>query len=583
MVQTTTAAQGAPAALARTGETAPGDPKRWLALTSVLTGLFMILLDLSIVNVALPAIRVNLRANNADIQFVVAGYGLAYAVMLITGGRLGDLYGRKRLFMLGMAGFVATSALCGLAQSAVMLDASRVAQGLMAALMYPQVYSVIQVSFPPRERAQVFGLVGAVIGIATIMGPLVGGLIIRGDITGTAWRWIFLVNVPVGVAAFIAAASFVSESKAPGATRLDTAGFALATMGLLLLVYPLVEGQNAQWPAWSFVCMGASPLVLGAFVLYERSLAVERFPLVQLSMFSIPAFRLGVLISAAFLAGIPSFFFVFVLVLQNGLGYSALHAGLTTIPWTAGVAVASTISSRLEGRLGKWAIVIGAALLALGALGVIWTLNLRGVKLTSFDLVPAFVVSGLGLGTVIAPLLNVILAGVPARYAGSASGVLTTFQQLGGAIGVAVVGVVFFSLLSGGAQGGVSAASPDLRAGLTAAHVPATQARALEATFARCFKEQASSSDPSQVPAGCPSPKHASPVARALSRAGGSAAAHDFVSSAETVLFLQVGFWSLTGLLGALLPRRPKREVYDGPLVSLDGASTGAGAVPVSA
>ena len=190
MVQTTTAAQGAPAALARTGETAPGDPKRWLALTSVLTGLFMILLDLSIVNVALPAIRVNLRANNADIQFVVAGYGLAYAVMLITGGRLGDLYGRKRLFMLGMAGFVATSALCGLAQSAVMLDASRVAQGLMAALMYPQVYSVIQVSFPPRERAQVFGLVGAVIGIATIMGPLVGGLIIRGDITGTAWRWI---------------------------------------------------------------------------------------------------------------------------------------------------------------------------------------------------------------------------------------------------------------------------------------------------------------------------------------------------------------------------------------------------------
>src|SRR5579864_1956505 len=161
------------------------DPRRWLALASVMTALFMVLLDISIVNVAIPAIRNNLQANNADIQFVVAGYGLAYAVMLITGGRLGDIFGRKRLFMIGMVGFVVASALCGLAQSAIMLDLSRVAQGVMAALMYPQVLSVIQVSFPPQERARVFGLLGAVIGIATITGPLVGGLIIRDDLTGS--------------------------------------------------------------------------------------------------------------------------------------------------------------------------------------------------------------------------------------------------------------------------------------------------------------------------------------------------------------------------------------------------------------
>src|ERR1700693_5689434 len=252
------------------------DPRRWLALGSVMTGLFMVLLDISIVNVAIPAIRANLAANNADIQFVVAGYGLAYAVLLITGGRLGDIFGRKRLFMLGMSGFVVASALCGLAQSALMLDLSRVLQGAMAALMYPQVFSVIQVSFPPQERARVFGFLGAVIGIATITGPLVGGLIIRDDLTGGSWRWIFLVNLPIGIASLIAASRLVTESRAPNATRLDLVGVVLATAGILLLVYPLVEGQVAGWPAWTFICIGISPVMLALFILYERSLPSTR-------------------------------------------------------------------------------------------------------------------------------------------------------------------------------------------------------------------------------------------------------------------------------------------------------------------
>jgi EmrB/QacA subfamily drug resistance transporter len=465
---------------------ADADQRRWLALGCVLVGQFMILLDLSIVNVAIPAIRENLSASNADIQFVVAGYGLAYAVMLITGGRLGDMYGRKRLFMLGMAGFVIASALCGFAQSAPMLDLARVLQGVTAALMYPQVLSVIQVAFPPFERGRVFGLVGAVIGIATIMGPLVGGLIIRGDVSGGAWRWVFLVNVPVGLVALAASARVLAESRAPDASGLDLVGVALATLALVLLVYPLVEGQAAGWPAWTFVCLALSPVALAAFVAYERSLPAERFPLVQLSMFRIRSFRIGVVISAAFLAGIPSFFFVFILMLQAGLGYSALHAGLTTLPWTVGVAVASTVSSRFAPRLGKWTIVIGSALMVLGAFGVIVTLRLAGTRLTSFDLIPAFLVSGLGLGTVIAPLLTIILQGVPPRDAGSASGVLTTFQQLGGAIGVAIVGTVFFGLLSSGA-------------------------------------------------------------------AGRSGIAHDFVSAAEKVLYIHVGFWVLTGLLAVFL------------------------------
>jgi EmrB/QacA subfamily drug resistance transporter len=539
------------------------DPRRWLALGSVMTALFMVLLDISIVNVAIPAIRVNLAANNADIQFVVAGYGLAYAVLLITGGRLGDIFGRKRLFMLGMSGFVVASALCGLAQSAIMLDLSRVLQGAMAALMYPQVFSVIQVSFPPQERARVFGFLGAVIGIATITGPLVGGLIIRDDLTGGSWRWIFLVNLPIGIASLIAAARLVTESRAPNATRLDLVGVVLATAGILLLVYPLVEGQVAGWPAWTFICIAISPFMLALFIIYERSLPSTRFPLVQLSMFRIPSFRVGVAIAAVFIAGIPAFFFTFSLMLQVGLGYSALHAGLTTIPWSLGSAFASAMSTRVAPRLGKWTIAIGSTLLVIGMLGLILTLHLRGTNVTSYDLIPTFVISGLGLGTVIAPLLNIILAGVPGRDAGSASGVLTTFQQLGGAIGVAIVGVVFFGLLSSRAPIAVATITPQLQAQLATAHVPPDQANAAIATFTQCFKEQAASSDPSQPIPGCQATSTAPPqVSKAFSTAAQQALGRDFVTSVERILFFNVGFWALTGLLSMLLPRvRPQPVV----------------------
>jgi EmrB/QacA subfamily drug resistance transporter len=563
MTETTEAAppSGAPAQPAPSVPAASDlDPRRWLALGSVMTALFMVLLDVSIVNVAVPAIRSNLGANNADIQFVIAGYGLAYAVLLITGGRLGDIFGRKKLFLIGMSGFVAASALCGLAQSAIMLDLSRVLQGAMAAMMYPQVLSVIQVSFPPRERARVFGFVGAVIGIATITGPLAGGLIIRNDITGGSWRWIFLVNLPIGIAALIAATRLVSESRAPNATRLDVGGVVLSTAGILLLVYPLVEGQVAGWPAWTFICMAISPVMLVLFILYERSLPSTRFPLVQLSLFRIRSFSVGVAISAVFIAGVPAFFFTFSLMVQVGLGFSALNAGLTTIPWSLASAFASAMSTRVAPRLGKWTIAIGSTLLVIGILGVIVTLNLQGTNLTGWDLIPSFLISGLGLGTVIAPLLNIILAGVPARDAGSASGVLTTFQQLGGAIGVAVVGVVFFGLLSSRATDAVVTVTPQLHSQLAAAQLPPPVADAAISKFTTCFKEQASSSDPSAPPPNCKTTGTAAPPVRtAFANAAQRALGLDFVTSLERILFFNVGFWALTGVLSMLLPRaRPQ-------------------------
>jgi EmrB/QacA subfamily drug resistance transporter len=562
MTETTEAAAPSGAGAKPAAPTPPAsdlDPRRWLALASVMTALFMVLLDVSIVNVAIPAIRSNLSANNADIQFVIAGYGLAYAVLLITGGRLGDIFGRKRMFIIGMSGFVIASALCGLAQSAIMLDLSRVLQGGMAAMMYPQVLSVIQVTFPPQERAKVFGLVGAVIGIATITGPLAGGLIIRDDITGGSWRWIFLVNLPIGIGALIAATRLITESRAPNATRLDFGGVILSTAGILLLVYPLVEGQVAGWPAWTFICMAISPVMLALFVLYERSLPSTRFPLVQLSLFRIRSFSVGVAISAIFIAGIPAFFFTFSLMVQVGLGFSALNAGLTTIPWSLASAIASFMSTRVAPRLGKYTIAIGSTLLVIGMLGVIGTLHLQGTKVTGWDLIPSFVVSGLGLGTVIAPLLNIILAGVPGRDAGSASGVLTTFQQLGGAIGVAVVGVVFFGLLSSRAPDAIASVTPQLQSQLATANVPPQAATALVAKFSTCFKEQASASDPSAPIPGCSRTSSSPQVTQAFATAAQAGLASDFVTSVERILFFNVGFWALTGILSMLLPRaRPQ-------------------------
>jgi len=276
-----------PTATAEPGR-APGgaDPRRWIALAVVLTAGFMQLVDISIVNVAIPSIQRDLDATYSQIQWVLAGYQLAFAVMLITGGRLGDIYGRKRLFMIGMAGFTLASAFCGLAQNPGMLIGSRVFQGLMGAIMFPQILSVIQVTFPPRERSTAFGMFGATIGLATITGPLVGGLLIDANLLGLEWRPIFLVNVPIGIAALVFAARFLAESKAPRALRLDPVGVAIVTAGLLLLVFPLVQGRDVGWPLWTFLSMAAAVPVLAGFGVYERrKKARDGSPLVDPDLF----------------------------------------------------------------------------------------------------------------------------------------------------------------------------------------------------------------------------------------------------------------------------------------------------------
>ena len=532
------------------------NPQRWAALGVVLTATFMVLLDISIVNVAIPSIQANLGATFSEVQFVIAGYALAYAVFLITGGRLGDVHGRKRLFMLGMAGFTLASALCGAAQSPIMLVLSRVLQGLMASLMYPQVLSVIQVMFPPRERARAFGTFGATIGMATIAGPLLGGLIIRDDVTGPAWRFVFLVNIPIGIGSLIAAARLLPESRAPRAARLDIPGVAVVTVALLCLVYPLVEGRDLGWPVWAYVLIGISPLVFLAFGLLERRVEARGIaPLVALSLFRQRAFTVGVLGSAAFFSGVPSFFFTLSLTLQLGLHYSALHAGLSTAPFAIASAAGSATSVRLAPRLGRRILFLGSGLLVTGVTLTAVVLHFRGTDLQGWELAVPFVLAGAGLGCFVAPLLTIVLAGVPGRDAGSASGVLTTVQQVGGALGVAIVGVIFFGLLGSRAAGNAAAVSPQLRTDLAAAHVPGQQADGIVTTFGRCFEARARASDPSVAPPGCPTGSGpTTPVSAAVSRAAGQALGDDFIQSFIRSLGYIGGAFLAAGLLATRLP-----------------------------
>ena len=535
------------------------DPRRWVALAVVLIAAFMQLVDISIVNVAIPSIQRDLDATYSQIQWVLAGYQLTFAVTLITGGRLGDIFGRKRLFIIGMAGFTIASALCGLAQSPGMLIGSRVLQGLMGAIMFPQTLSVIQVTFPPRERGTAFGMFGATIGLATITGPLVGGLLINGDLLGLEWRPIFLVNVPIGVIALVAAARLLQESRAPDAIRTDLVGVGIVSAGLLLLVYPLVQGRELDWPLWTFLTMAAAVPVLAVFAAWERrKTAADGSPLVDLGLFRQRAFVAGLLVAGIFFMGIPAFFLTFTLWLQIGLGFTALHAGLTAIPFAVGSALASTASVRLAPRLGRRILSLGTLLITIGMAGVIATVDRYGGATHSWQLIPALAVCGLGLGSVIAPLVNVVLAGIRGQDAGSASGVLTTVQQLGGAVGVALIGVIFFGLL-GSHAGAVGAdLAPGLEHSLESSGVPAAVSRQVVAGFETCFEDRSSAKDPSAVPASCQRAQAQSgsqpQVGRVVAATADNARRQNFSDALQRTLLFEVAVFLTCFLLVFLLP-----------------------------
>ncbi|HEY1238843.1 MAG TPA: MFS transporter [Solirubrobacterales bacterium] len=429
-----------------TAQATPTRRSPWF-LPVLFAPVFMVIADVFIVNVAAPSLRTDIGASDSDLQWVVAAYLLTYALSMITGGRLGDILGRRRMFKAGVAGFTFASILCALAPNPTALIAARLLQGFGGAAMWPQVLSMIQVEFAPAERPRAFGVQGLVQGLAAISAQIIGGGLIALDLLGLGWRWVFLVNVPVGLVALLAANRVIPESRSETTRRLDLRGVALATLTLSLVMIPAVEGRELGWPAWTFASFALAIPAAALFIAAERRITARGgSPLVELSLFETRGFRIG-LLSATTLYFVISFFFLLSIYLQEGLGLSPLESGLAFTPLAVAFVAASLTGPRLAEGVREYLPQIGATIAALGLLATIFAVQSTAGASISVWLILAMVPVGAGMGTAIPPLIHLVLRAVPTSDAGAASGTMVTAQQIGNALGVAAVGTIFFSEL----------------------------------------------------------------------------------------------------------------------------------------
>jgi EmrB/QacA subfamily drug resistance transporter len=423
----------------------------WAPLAVILCGTFVYILDFFVVNVALPSIQRGLSASPAAIEWVVAGYGLTSAAFLVTGGRLGDHYGRRRAFRAGLAAFTVASALCAAAPDAGFLVAARLAQGLAAAVMAPNVLSILGTSYAGPARVKAISIYGMVMGVAAVGGQLLGGLLIAADLAGLGWRAIFWVNVPVGVAALVLAGRIVPESRAPSAGRLDLRGAALFTAALVAIVLPLLDGRAHGWPAWSWACLVAGPVLLAVFAAHLRATARRGGqPLLDPAIFRAPALRAGLTCQVLFWGQQGASYLLLAFYLQDGRGLSPLKSGGVFAVLAAGYLLTSLRAPALTIRFGRRVVATGALTAALGDVALVLAVLAHAGSAPVALLFPGLFLLGAGQGLCITPLTTTVLAHSDARRAGSVSGALSTAQQVGNAIGVAVSGVIFYGLLSHG-------------------------------------------------------------------------------------------------------------------------------------
>ncbi len=428
---------------------------RWAALFVILTAEVMDLLDSLVTTIAGPSIQRDLGATPTLIQWLGAGYVLAMAVGLLTGGRLGDIFGRRRMFMIGAAGFVAASAICAISQTPEVLISARVLQGLFGAVMLPQGLGIIKEMFPPKELGAAFGAFGPVMGLSAVGGPILAGYLVDADILGTGWRMIFLINLPLGLLALLGAARFLPATRSTSRMRVDLPGVLIFSIAATMLVYPLVQGRELGWPNWTFALMAGSMVVFGLFAWFESRRARKgKDPLVVPTLFRKRAFTGGLIVGLAFFSAMIGLSLVFNLYIQIGLHYSPLKAGLSGTPQAIGMVIGfMAANAGLMEKLGRKLMHLGLIIMTGGVIGFAITLHNAGVGVTPWQLAPALAVCGLGMGLLMAPFFNTVLAGVEPHETGSASGALTAIQQLGGALGIAILGTLFFNHLHFGPFG----------------------------------------------------------------------------------------------------------------------------------
>lgn len=426
--------------------------RSWIALAVLLIGAFMSLLDATIVNVALPSIRSSIDASESTLSWILSGYALAFGLALIPAGRIGDRYGHKWVFFTGLALFTVASVACGLAQDGTQLVIARVVQGFAGGIYLPAVTAFIQLLFPGRVRGKAFAILGAVIGVSSALGPLVGGVIIQAFGEDAGWRLVFGVNLPIGIIALIATAVLVPRGRAESrrvSAGIDIVGLLLLSAGLVAILVPLIDGQDQDWPLWTYLSMAGGVLLVVLFAVWELSVARrDKNPLVPPHLYSHAAFTGGTILALVYFAAFTSIFFSLSIFWQTGLGYTALETGIVTLPFALGSIVGASQSNRLSSALGRTVLVIGVGMVTIG-LGSLWLVLLLvpTSDLSGWTVLLPLLIAGIGSGLFIAPNAQFIVATVDPQEAGAASGVIGTMQRLGSAIGVAVVGSVFFGTL----------------------------------------------------------------------------------------------------------------------------------------
>ena len=428
-------------------------PKRaWRALAVLLIGMSMSLLDATVVNVALPTIRTSLNANEATLSWIISGYALAFGLVLIPAGRLGDRFGHKWIFIAGLALFTVASLACGLAQDSAQLVTARVIQGLAGGIYLPAVTAFIQLLFTGRTRGTAFAIMGAVIGVSSALGPIIGGLLIQAFGEKEGWRYVFDVNVPIGIIGLVAAIVLLpkgaASTKASGGV--DWIGLVLLAGGLVAILVPLIEGQTLGWPLWTYLLIAGGVVLIVLFALWEISYTKRgKSPLVPPHLYSHAAFTGGTILALVYFAAFTSIFFSISILWQSGLGHTALESGLVSIPFAIGNIIGASQSSRLAPILGRRVLVIGVGMLTVG-LTAVWLVLLLvpAADLTNWALLGPLLIAGIGSGLFIAPNAQFIVATVDPQEAGAASGVVGTMQRIGSAVGIAVIGSVLFGALT---------------------------------------------------------------------------------------------------------------------------------------
>lgn len=419
----------------------------WRILTVLLIGSFMALLDVTIVNVALPSIQHGIHAGSSTLEWVVSGYALTLGLVLITAGRVGDNIGHRWTFLTGLSIFTLASLACSLSQNSGEIIAARLIQGFGAGIYTPAITSYIQLLFTGKERSRAFSIFGASIGLSTALGPLVGGLLVQAGGTSLGWRLVFLVNVPIGIVLFPLAYKMLphDEGLNKKTHRLDPVGILLLTAGLLLLLIPLIEGQQYNWPLWTFICLITSVPTLYLLWIWEDRLdRTGREPLLAARLLRQPSFAGGSFLALVYFAAFTSIFFTLSILWQEGLGRNAMATGCAVVPFAIGSMFAASQSDKMSARIGRWVLVLGCTLVAIGLALVLVVLHAGGAGISAWALTAPLLIGGIGNGLFIAPNQDFILASVPRQDAGSASGMLATAQRVGGALGIAAVGTLFF-------------------------------------------------------------------------------------------------------------------------------------------